>query len=70
MHRAITRQFVVDTRGRIIPVPRILKYLNLRVCFLPMFIFEKDVVVTTGIKWGIEVDQINAGIGDIFAEHR
>ena len=48
------------------PAPRIGEGVELRLAYLPARLAKEDVVIGVRIKWRIEIDEIDAGVGKFF----
>ena len=52
--------------GGIGPAPSIGEGVELRLAYLPARLAKEDVVIGVRIKWRIEIDEIDAGVGKFF----
>ena len=59
---------VVFALGLLVPVPGVLKGLDLRRAALPLGRFEEEIVVALGIERRVEVDEVNGFAREVVAE--
>ncbi|MGI8568447.1 MAG: hypothetical protein ACR2KT_04960 [Methylocella sp.] len=55
--------------GRLVPMPRIVKNLDLRLALVPIRRLEEDIISGVGIKGRIEIDEIDALVFDVLAQN-
>ena len=60
-------QFVIGALRRFAPMPRILEGGDLGVALLPALVFEQHVVGSAAVEGRIEVNQVNAFVGEVVA---
>jgi len=63
--RAVIDELVIGVGG-IGPAPSIGEGVELRLAYLPARLAKEDVVIGVRIKWRIEIDEIDAGVGKFF----
>jgi hypothetical protein len=51
-----------------VPVPGILEGGDLRFALGPRFVLEEDVIAAVGVEGRVEIDEIDALVGDVFAQ--
>ena len=66
---AIPHHIAKRRLGTVIPVPGVIKRLDLRGGFRPGRSLEQDIIRRVGIERRVEVDQVNAVISDAVAQH-
>ena len=59
----------VGVLRRFRPVPCVVERLNLRLASMPVRRLEQHIVSGFGVERRIEIDQIDAFVGDVFAQH-
>ncbi len=55
--------------GPVVPVPRILERLDLRVAVRALGRLEQDIVIGVRIERRVEIDKVHAFVSDMFAQH-
>lgn len=56
-------------RGLFAPMPGILESFDLGISRLAGWAFEQDVVICLAVEWRVEIDKIDAVVGDLVAQH-
>ena len=59
---------LIGTLGIKAPMPGVLEGGNLGGRLLAALFLEEDVVVGVGVEGRVEVDEVNAGVGDVIAQ--
>ena len=60
---------VVFALGLLVPMPGVLKRLDLRLAVLSLGRFEEEIVVALGVERRVEVDEVHGLVREVFAEH-